>query len=161
MGFRSGATRASINKHRRISKQPVSDTLEELWRITNGTELPIFARPGFYQSYSLMSIEESLAESASMERYEGNYRDYVEPKPRDPRIRPGWYHAGWVPFASSGASLWLMEDHAPEPGGIAGQIIGYIHDPDQIVWVANSLTELLPTSATQLESAPDEYGIEY
>ena len=96
-----------------------------------------------------------------MERYQGYYRDYVEPRERDPRIRPGWYHTGWVPFASSVASLWLIEDHSPAAGGTAGQIIGYIHDPDEMVWLANSLAELLPISAAQLESDPEEYGIEW
>lgn len=159
--FNSGATHARIEKYRRGSKQAFSDTLEELWRTADGTELPILARPGFSSSYSLLSLEDSLARRASMERYEENYRDYVEPTLRDPRIRPGWYHRGWVPFASSVASLWLMEDHTPQPGGCVGQIIGYVHDPDEIVWIANSLSELLPLAAAMLESDPEDYGIEW
>lgn len=161
-GLNSGATRANINKYQRVSKQPISDTLEELWRTTNGTRLPILTRGlGWLSSYSLMSLEESLARRAITERYQGNYRDYVEPKPRDPRIRPGWYHTGWVPFASYCDAVYFMEDHAPQPGGTVGQIIQFTHDPDEIVWIANSLAELLPTSVAQLESDPEEYGIEW
>lgn len=160
LGVREGATQASINKYRRVTKQPISDALEELWRTTDGTSTTVLARPGFLTGYELMTLEASLAHRESTERRQGNYSDYVEPTPRDSRIRPGWYHSGWLPFATFFGSLVLMEDHAPQPGGLSGQIIAYTHDPDEITWVAKSLDELLPLSAAELEAAPSEYEID-
>ena len=36
-----------------------------------------------------------------------------------------------------------MIDFDPDQGGAKGQIICYIHDPDEIIYVAKSFTELI------------------
>ncbi|MDB8626645.1 SMI1/KNR4 family protein [Streptococcus parasanguinis] len=49
----------------------------------------------------------------------------------------------WLPFAEYCDSCYLMLDFDPDQEGQEGQIICYIHDPDEIIYVAKNFTELI------------------
>ena len=139
----------------------VSDPLRHLWRFANGSRGPVFQHPGSLSTYRLLDVEAALSQQAAMKARAPQYEGWNEPEPRDPRIRPGWFHDGWLAFASFHGSLLLIEDRSPAPAGTAGQIIGFVHDPDQIVYVAASLGVLLERSIEAIEADPEEfsYGI--
>ena len=61
----------------------------------------------------------------------------------DSRIKPYLFNKKWIPFAQYCDSCYLMLDFDPDREGQEGQIICYIHDPDEIIYVAESLTELI------------------
>ncbi|HZV00708.1 MAG TPA: SMI1/KNR4 family protein [Planctomycetota bacterium] len=155
-----GATRAQVAKYEKSLGFEVSSTLRELWQTANGTKTPMFARPDVLSGYNLMSVNESRSERRAFAERAASYDGYEQDEPRDKRIQPNWYDRGWVPFAEfGGGSLVLIEDHAPTRKGKPGQIIGYVHDPDEIVYVADSLSTLMPESIQAIEDDPYEVGI--
>ena len=62
---------------------------------------------------------------------------------RDERIKPYLFNKRWIPFAQYCDSCYLMLDFDPDTEGQTGQIICYIHDPDEIKYVARDITELI------------------
>ena len=62
---------------------------------------------------------------------------------RDERIKPYLFNKRWIPFAQYCDSCYLMLDFYPDTEGQTGQIICYIHDPDEIKYVARDITELI------------------
>ena len=62
---------------------------------------------------------------------------------RDSRIKPYLFNKKWLPFAQYCDSCYLMLDFDPDQEGQEGQIICYIHDPDQVIYAAKSLTNLI------------------
>lgn len=62
---------------------------------------------------------------------------------RDSRIKPYLFNKKWLPFAQYCDSCYLMLDFDPDREGQEGQIICYIHDPDQVIYAAESLTKLI------------------
>ena len=64
-------------------------------------------------------------------------------KMKDSRIKPYLFNKKWIPFAEYCDSCFLMLDFDPDKEGKEGQIICYIHDPDEVIYVAESLTKLI------------------
>ena len=62
---------------------------------------------------------------------------------RDERIKPYLFNKRWIPFAQYCDSCYLMLDFDPDTEGQTGQIICYIHAPDEIKYVARDITELI------------------
>ena len=62
---------------------------------------------------------------------------------RDSRIKPYLFNKKWLPFAQYCDSCYLMLDFDPDQEGQEGQVICYIHDPDQVIYAAKSLTNLI------------------
>ena len=100
--------------------------------------------------FSLMSLQEM----ESCKKYFQNrdtllteFPDYFSSQDlenmRDSRIKPYIFNKKWLPFAQYCDSCYLMLDFDPDREGQGGQIICYIHDPDEIIYVAESLTELI------------------
>ena len=100
--------------------------------------------------FSLMSLQEM----ESCKKYFQNrdtllteFPDYFSSQDlenmRDSRIKPYIFNKKWLPFAQYCDSCYLMLDFDPDREGQEGQIICYIHDPDEIIYVAESLTELI------------------
>lgn len=100
--------------------------------------------------FSLMSLQEM----ESCKKYFQNrdalltdFPDYFSNQDlenmRDSRIKPYIFNKKWLPFAQYCDSCYLMLDFDPDREGQEGQIICYIHDPDEIIYVAESLTELI------------------
>ena len=157
----SGASDEAIDSYKREVGRSPSSALLALWRAADGSDSTLLCRPGFYTGYELLSLRASLSSRASLRERAPRYGDYEQREPRDRRIQAGWYRAGWLPFASFGGStLLLLEDHSPSSEGRPKQIIGFVHDPDEMVYVASSLPELLELALPQIQSNPDEFGIE-
>ena len=100
--------------------------------------------------FSLMSLQEM----ESCKKYFQNrdalltdFPDYFSNQDlenmRDSRIKPYLFNKKWLPFAQYCDSCYLMLDFDPDREGQEGQIICYIHDPDQVIYVAESLTNLI------------------
>lgn len=64
-------------------------------------------------------------------------------KMKDSRIKPYLFNKRWIPFAEYCDSCFLMLDFDPDKEGKEGQILCYIHDPDEVVYVAESLKDLI------------------
>ena len=100
--------------------------------------------------FSLMSLQEM----ESCKKYFQNRDDLLTEFPdyfsnqdlenmRDSRIKPYLFNKKWLPFAQYCDSCYLMLDFDPDREGQEGQIICYIHDPDQVIYAAESLTNLI------------------
>ena len=61
----------------------------------------------------------------------------------DSRIKPYLFNKRWFPFAEYCDSCYLMLDMNPGDDGKVGQIICYIHDPDEVLYVSESLEKLV------------------
>ncbi|MGO1073456.1 SMI1/KNR4 family protein [Lysobacter sp. CA199] len=134
--------------------------LRAAWGAMDGSDEDIwlFARPDYLSSYEFLSVTDALAQRESMRRRAGKYAGYEDPEPRDARIRPGWFHEGWLPFANfAGATLMLIQDYSPAPGGRAGQILSFSHDPDRIEYVAADFGDYLKRSLSTIEADPEEF----
>jgi cell wall assembly regulator SMI1 len=55
--------------------------------------------------------------------------------------------------------MFLIADHSPTHEGTAGQIIAFIHDEDEVVFLSSSLSEFLQGSIETLEACRDEIFI--
>ena len=64
-------------------------------------------------------------------------------KMRDSRIKPYLFHRQWIPFAEYCDSCFLMLDFDPDKEGKEGQILCYIHDPDEVIYAAVGLSEFV------------------
>ena len=72
-------------------------------------------------------------------------------KMKDSRIKPYLFNKKGIPFAEYCDSCFLMLDFDPDKEGKEGQIICYIHDPDEVIYVAESLTELIKGIMDEVE----------
>ena len=100
--------------------------------------------------FSLMSLQEMESCKKYFQNRETlltDFPDYFSSQDlenmRDSRIKPYLFNKKWLPFAQYCDSCYLMLDFDPDREGQEGQIICYIHDPDEIIYVAESLTELI------------------
>lgn len=142
----------------------IAADVRQAWLLANGAErdVPVFMRPGYLTAYDFLTLEKAISGRARMADRAPRYAGYDEPEPRDKRIKEGWFHQGWLPFASfGGATLLLMVDHSPSEAGTPGQIIAFTHDPDQITWVAPSFAALLVGSIAEIQADPEEFLGEY
>jgi cell wall assembly regulator SMI1 len=154
------ATAAALDRMEQRYGFPLPAEFRNAFRTTNGVphEKPVFARPGFLTSYAFLSKTSALQHRELMRKRAPTYRSYVEPQPRDPRIAPGWYSDGWLPFADfGGGTLLLILDSSPTTRGSIGQIIAYTHDPDVISYVARSFEQFLAVSLKVAQHDPDEF----
>lgn len=134
--------------------------LVEAWSVADGTAspTPFFARPRFLTPFDFISTDAAVRQRLALERRSTSYREYTQAEARDIRIGDGWFQAGWVPFAQfGGGTLLLLSDMSPAAPGTAGQVIGFVHDPDEIVFVAASFREFLAASLQALDEDRDEY----
>ena len=69
----------------------------------------------------------------------------------------GLPHRGWQPFASFYGDIVLLVDHTPGAEGLRGQVIAYVHDPDQICWIAPSFSAFLQASAESIDDDRQEF----
>ena len=76
---------------------------------------------------------------------------------QDAGFSGGLPHRGWQPFASFYSDIVLLVDHAPGAEGLRGQVIAYVHDPDQICWIAPSFSAFLQASAESIDDDRAEF----
>ncbi|MFF2271748.1 SMI1/KNR4 family protein [Agromyces sp. NPDC058136] len=134
--------------------------LVELWQVADGgpSYSPAFARPGFFTGVDFLSLSQAVALRNRLRDLAGNFTGWQEPTPRDGRIRPGWFPDSWVPFgAFGGSTIVLFADCDPAPGGEIGQVIAYVHDPDQISLLAPDGEAFLAASLEWFREHAEEF----
>lgn len=96
---------------------------------------------------SLQAIERSKEYFQNKDSLLSDFPDYFTSEDieamKDSRIKPYLFNKSWFPFAEYCDTCYLMLDFDPGQDGKEGQIICYIHDPDEIVYVAEGITDLL------------------
>ena len=126
---------------------------KELYKYKNGSRffsvLPsvIDKREMAFCLMSLQEIENSKKyfqnRDALLSEFSEHFTTQDIEKMKDSRIKPYLFNRKWFPFAQYCDSCYLMLDLDPDKEGEKGQIICYIHDPDEIVYVAPNITELV------------------
>ena len=126
---------------------------KELYKYKNGSRffsvLPsvIDKREMAFCLMSLQEIENSKKyfqnRNALLSEFSEHFTTQDIEKMKDSRIKPYLFNRKWFPFAQYCDSCYLMLDLDPDKEGEKGQIICYIHDPDEIVYVAPNITELV------------------
>jgi len=161
------ATAAKLAAFEKAIGHALSPALRAAWRVANGAgqylDAPVLWENDDSSGFELLSVEAAQKQHAGHAKLAKQYvdADYGDPKPRGPRIASGWFLPGWVPFASfGGGSLRLMVDYTPGKKGTAGQIIGFVHDPDAMHWVASSFEDLLAQSLEAFEGE-SEYMLQH
>jgi cell wall assembly regulator SMI1 len=155
-----GCTENALKETQTLLGFPLERGLRYAWQIADGSKLGVrvFSRPGFSTGYDFLSLASALEERDSMRQVADQYEGYVEDKPRDRRIRPGWFHDGWLPFAGFGGGiLLLIQDYSPAETGNMGQIIAFTHDPDKITYVAPDFHTFLEQSLSWIKNDPEEF----
>ncbi|MFV0517553.1 MAG: Imm51 family immunity protein [Aminipila sp.] len=99
-----------------------------------------------YYDYYLLSAKQMLdTKNEAMEYYgeEIDNREYAE---IDNRITNSSKQMNWLHFAdcsNNGGTSQLFIDFSPSEKGLVGQIVMYLHDPDEFTVIANSFEEYL------------------
>lgn len=127
--------------------------IKDLYSYKNGSKffsiLPTLVgqRQMAFSLMSLQAIERSKEYFQNKDSLLSDFPDYftseVIENMRDTRIKPYLFNRGWFPFAEYCDTCYLMLDFDPGQDGKEGQIICYIHDPDEIVYVSERITDLL------------------
>lgn len=95
--------------------------------------------------YYLMSVQQML--ESSQEEEDVSYVFYEDKEAVDPRIKPdGLLEGTYLHFAdcmNNGGSSRLYIDFNPSEEGVCGQIIRFLHDPDEFQVIADSFDEYL------------------
>ena len=101
-------------------------------------------------SFSLMSLEQIVKTKQYFQNRDALLTEFPDffteeeiEKMRDSRIKPYLFHKQWIPFAEYCDSCFLMLDFDPDKEGQEGQILCYIHDPDEVIYAAAGLSELV------------------
>ena len=159
-GVAPGCVESSLKEAETLVGFPLERGLRDAWLTADGSEhqVRMFSRPGFLTGYDFLSLASALKERDSMRSIAPQYEGYVEERPRDQRIRPGWFHDGWLPFAGFGGGiLLLIQDYSPTEEGNIGQIIAFTHDPDEISYVAPDFQTFLHHSLSSIKEDPEEF----
>ena len=149
----SGASEEEIQEFEKRLGISLPDELKEVYRYKNGSKylavLPCVIDQR-EMAFSLMSLQEIEAWKRYFQNRDAlltEFPDYFSSQDveemRDSRIKPYLFNKKWLPFAEYCDSCYLMLDFDPDQEGQEGQIICYIHDPDEIIYVAESFTELI------------------
>lgn len=129
------------------------DDVKELYSYKNGSNylsiLPclIDERDMAFCLLSLQAIEKTKHYFQNRDTLLTEFPEYFTSqdieKMRNERIKPYLFNKKWIPFAEYCDSCFLMLDFDPDKEGKEGQILCYIHDPDEVVYVAESLKDLI------------------
>ena len=149
----SGASEEEIQEFEKRLGISLPDELKEVYRYKNGSKF-LAVLPCVIDQRDLTFSLMSLREIETCKKYFQNrdallteFPDYFSSEDveemRDSRVKPYLFNKKWLPFAEYCDSCYLMLDFDPDQEGQEGQIICYIHDPDEIIYVAKSFTELI------------------
>lgn len=137
------------------------EDMKELYRYKNGSELFYLLFPNDKLDrefkFRLMSLEDIIDAKESLQdrdmliheyydKDEDAYTNKLIERMHDDRVKPYLFNKRWIPFAQADGDINLMLDFDPGEDGISGQIICFIHDPDEITYVAKSLAEIIDDS---------------
>ncbi len=150
-----------LEKLQAVVEIEIPDDMIQCWKRSNGSEsYPFFGHPHLVIPYEFLTVNQAISAYQGLESRAVNYEALGLERASDPRIKDGWFHRGWLPFAEFVGGDILICDLAPESGK-RGQVIGFSHDPDDIVFIAASLPELLDLSLAALEEEQDQFFEDY
>jgi len=157
-----GATDEEIKNFEEKFGISLPEDVKELYRYKNGSKffsiLPcvIDKRDMAFNLMSLQAMEKSKGYFQNKDALLTDFPDYFTKEDiermKDERIKPYLFNKKWFPFAEYCDSCYLMLDFDPGKEGKEGQIICYIHDPDEVIYAAESLTELVENIMEEIES---------
>ena len=148
-----GATEEELKSFEEAFEVELPESFKELYRYKNGSgymcALPC-AIGERDMTFCLMSLERITSSKGYFQNKDALLADYPDffsaqdiERLSDGRIKPYLFNKRWFPFAEYCDSCYLMLDMNPGDDGKVGQIICYIHDPDEVVYVAPSLEGLV------------------
>ena len=156
-----GATEEEIKNFEEKFGISLPEDVKELYRYKNGSKffsiLPcvIDKRDMAFNLMSLEQVEKSKGYFQNKDALLTDFHDYFTKEDiermKDERIKPYLFNKKWFPFAEYCDSCYLMLDFDPGKEGKEGQIICYIHDPDEVIYAAESLTELVDGIIEEIE----------
>ena len=156
-----GATEEEIKNFEEKFGITLPEDVKELYRYKNGSKffsiLPcvIDKRDMAFNLMSLQAMEKSKGYFQNKDALLTDFPDYFTNEDiegmKDERIKPYLFNKKWFPFAEYCDSCYLMLDFDPGKEGKEGQIICYIHDPDEVIYAAESLTELVDGIIEEIE----------
>ena len=148
-----GATDEEIKNFEEKFGISLPEDVKELYRYKNGSKFfalfpcIIGERDMAFNLMSLEQVEKSKGYFQNKDALLTDFPDYFTKEDiermKDERIKPYLFNKKWIPFAEYCDSCYLMLDFDPGKEGKEGQIICYIHDPDEVIYAAESLTELV------------------
>ena len=157
-----GATDEDIKNFEEKFGISLPEDVKELYRYKNGSKFfalfpcIIGERDMAFNLMSLEQVEKSKGYFQNKDALLTDYPDYFTKEDiermKDERMKPYLFNKKWFPFAEYCDSCFLMLDFDPGKEGKEGQIICYIHDPDEVVYVTGSLTELVENIMEEIES---------
>ena len=157
-----GATDEDIKNFEEKFGISLPEDVKELYRYKNGSKFfalfpcIIGERDMAFNLMSLEQVEKSKGYFQNKDALLTDFPDYFTKedieKMKDERIKSYLFNKKWFPFAEYCDSCYLMLDFDPGKEGKEGQIICYIHDPDEVIYAAESLTELVDGIMEEIES---------
>ena len=157
-----GATEEEIKNFEEKFGICLPEDVKELYRYKNGSKFfalfpcIIGERDMAFNLMSLEQVEKSKGYFQNKDALSTDFPDYFTKEDiermKDERIKPYLFNKKWFPFAEYCDSCYLMLDFDPRVEGKEGQIICYIHDPDEVIYAAESLTELVENIMEEIES---------
>lgn len=152
-----GATDEQIEKLEAKFDVRMPEDVKELYRYKNGSKgfYLLFPNDKYdrmfpYRLLSLAEIEETKGyfqnkDVMLTEVYSADDDDEraLLKRMEDHRVRPYLFHRKWIPFAEAPGGVRLLLDFDPDEEGTYGQILCYIHDPDEIAYAAKTITEMM------------------
>lgn len=156
-----GATEEEISGFEEKFGITLPEDVKEIYRYKNGSKffsiLPcvIDERDMAFNLMSLDQVEKAKKyfqnRDALLTEFPKHFTNEDIEKMKDSRIKPYLFNKKWIPFAEYCDSYFLMLDFDPDREGKEGQIICYIHDPDEVIYAAESLTKLLDGILEEIE----------
>ena len=156
-----GATDEEIKNFEEKFGISMPEDVKELYRYKNGSKFfalfpcIIGERDMAFNLMSLEQVEKSKEYFQNKDALLTDFPDYFTKEDiermKDERIKPYLFNKKWFPFAEYCDSCYLMLDFNPGKEGKEGQIICYIHDPDEVIYAAESLTELVDGIIEEIE----------
>ena len=119
------------------------------WRTYNDEKIALYFMGSdvFEYPYYLLSSEQMIENQGVATTY---YRDYINREydhvEIDPKITDNVVHLNWLHFSdcmNNGGTSQLFIDFSPSERGKAGQIVRFLHDPDEFRVIADNFDEYL------------------
>lgn len=157
LSYASGATTGQLTALKNHFPDCPDSLLQLLSRI-NGTywqeygphtvNVLILGSDVFEYPYYLKSVEQILEENKYGESIRDRYGDHMNTMPElvATGIDPDINMSRWLCFSdcmNNGGTSSLYLDFNPLPGGVKGQVVRYLHDPDSFKVIARNFDEYL------------------
>lgn len=148
-----GASQKEIEAFEKKFSIKLPKDFKELYSYKNGSKYFSILPSTIHDvkmSFSLMSLEQMEKTKQYFQNRDALLTEFPDflteeeiEKMRDSRIKPYLFHKQWIPFAEYCDSCFLMLDFDPDQEGKEGQILCYIHDPDEVIYAAAGLSEFV------------------